>query len=100
MNCLRADNLDVLTLQYPISEALTQEYNGLMEIDLDGAVSQVSWEVGEGGVSTTASRNEEHSIWVPPYPARRRAEKLPTPLVQRVDMAPNGPVSPGLTGGM
>jgi hypothetical protein len=94
---LRAQyNLDALSLQYPVSESLTLEYNGLMGIDLDGAISQVSWEVGDNGVSTTASRNSEHSIWVPPYPARRRAENLPAPLAQRVPMAPpGGPVSPG-----
>jgi hypothetical protein len=65
-----------LAAQFITSAALTRDYNGIMPLQLDGAISQITWEVGGNGALTTASRNTEHSIWVPPYPARRRAEFL------------------------
>ncbi len=68
--------LDGLAAQYPTEAADTREYNGIVAIDLDGAISQVTWEVGGDGASTTASANTEHSVYVPPYPARRRSEFL------------------------
>ena len=68
--------LDGLQAQFIYGEGLTREYNGIVSVDLDGAVQQVSWEVGGNGASTTASRNTEHSPYVPPFPARRRAEFL------------------------
>jgi hypothetical protein len=68
--------VDGLAAQYPTAAALTREYNGIVPISLDGAISQVTWEIGPNGASTTASRNTEHSLYVPPYPARRRAEFL------------------------
>jgi hypothetical protein len=74
----RADYyLKGLARQYQLSQAQTIEYNGIKRIDLDGAISQVTWSVGSGGASTTASRGTEHDHWVPSYPARRRAEFLP-----------------------
>jgi hypothetical protein len=68
--------LQGLAAQYQIKGGQTVEYNGIRAIDLDGAIAQVTWTVGPGGASTTASRNAEHHVWVPPYPARRRAELL------------------------
>lgn len=64
-------------LQFQIKGGLTVEYNGIEPIRLDGKTQQVSYRV-EGGVGTmtTASTNMEHSTWVPPFPARRRAENL------------------------
>ncbi|TXH18984.1 MAG: hypothetical protein E6R03_01275 [Hyphomicrobiaceae bacterium] len=50
-------------------------YNGIQPIDLDGAIAQVSWEVGDGA-TTTASRNVEHDMSIPPLNARRRRENL------------------------
>jgi hypothetical protein len=66
-----------LAAQYNTSAAQTLEYNGIKAIQLDGAIQQVTWTVGEGGASTVASRNTEHHLYVPPYAARRRAEFLP-----------------------
>lgn len=78
---------DSLKLQFLPSTAETREYNGFMAIDLDGAISQVTWECGPDGCFTVASRNSEHSIFMPPYPARRRAENLPpAPTTNRIDL--------------
>ena len=68
--------LDGLKAQYITAAADTREYHGIVAIDVDGAISQVTWSAGPGGASTTASVNTEHAIWFPPYPARRRAEFL------------------------
>jgi hypothetical protein len=68
--------LDGLAAQYLVEGGLAREYNGIRAVDCDGAIAQVTWEVGGGGARTVASRNSEHSIYVPPYPARRRAEFL------------------------
>ena len=68
--------LEGLALQYLVTGGQTAEYNGIVPVACDGAIQQATWEVGENGPKTVASRNSEHSIWVPPYPARRRAEFL------------------------
>jgi hypothetical protein len=73
----RADYyLSGLAAKYRESNAQTLTYNGIIPIDCDGAISQVSWSVGPGGAETVASYNTEHDPWVAPYPARRRAELL------------------------
>ncbi len=87
-----------LAAQYNLSNGQIIEYNGIKAIQLDGAIQQVTWSVGGQGAVTTASRNTEHEIWVPPYAARRRAEFLP-PVAQgrpqRVDMVqPGKPLVP------
>jgi hypothetical protein len=66
-----------LEASYFQAVALTNLYNGLEEIDLDGAIQQITWECSkDSGCSTRASRNTEHDFYVPPYPARRRIEGL------------------------
>jgi hypothetical protein len=62
-------------------------YNGIRLIDLDGLTQQVTWSVGAEGCTTTASQNCEHSIWISPYPQRRRQEFLAA--AQNVDEAGN-----------
>lgn len=70
--------LDALQAQFTgLDEGLVREYNGIVEIDLDGLTQQITWSVGPDGCSTHVSQNCEHSLWIPPYPARRRAEYLP-----------------------
>ncbi len=81
--------LDGLALQYNLSDAQTVEFNGVRLIDLDGAIAQVTWSIGAGGTTTTASRNTEHHFAVPPYPARRRAENIPS-LATQAAMADMG----------
>ena len=83
VNILEADPLlrsqyyaEGAVFKYVPKASLVNIYNGIMEIDLDGAISQVTWEVGPGGARTTASLNYEHNSALPPYPARRRAELL------------------------
>lgn len=58
-------------------EAGSRQYPGIVPIEPDGAITQVSWQVGGGGFSTTrASRNSEHDTDIyPPYRARRKSEK-------------------------
>lgn len=82
----RADYLlKGLELQYIPQAAQTRGYNGIRAIELDGAVSQISWSIGAQGMSTTASVGTEHSIWIPPLPARRRAEFLPPVQQQAIE---------------
>jgi hypothetical protein len=84
---VRADYyLQGMALQYNLSGGQTIQYNGIRAIDLDGAIQQVSWSVGPGGCSTTASLNTEHNWYIPPYPARRRAEYLPPFLSPRQNL--------------
>lgn len=68
--------LQGMAAQYFVAGGQTQEYNGIVAIHLDGAICQASWEIGESGCMTKASRNTEHDLWIAPYPARRRAELL------------------------
>ncbi len=78
--------LEGMVQRYLLSDAQTLDYNGIRNIQLDGAISQVSWNIGEaGGCFTVASRNTEHDYWVPSYPARRRAELLPSIAEQQRD---------------
>lgn len=60
-------------LQHAVTGGYTVGYFGLQLVPLDGAVSQVSWSIGPRAY-TTASRNQEHGVFVLPYPARRREE--------------------------
>jgi hypothetical protein len=91
--------LDGLEAQYLVEGALTREYNGIVPIDCDGAISQVTWEVGGSGASTKASRNSEHSIYVPPYRARRRAEFLAAPQQAALEARQQN-IGAGLFGGV
>ncbi len=69
--------LDGMLKKYQITNAQTIEYNGVEPIFCDGTISQVTWSIGGGSpAKTTASRNCEHSTWVPQYPTRRFAEAL------------------------
>ena len=51
-------------------------YAGLLPIQPDGAIQQITWNLGGGQGSTTrASRNVEYSPYMPSYKERRRLEK-------------------------
>lgn len=82
-----------MSLQYISDAAQTNKYNGIKAIPVDGAVGQVTWEVGENGVQTTASRNSEHSLFVPNYPARRRIEFLAPAQRWNLEIGANPPRS-------
>lgn len=77
--------LDGMILPYLPSTSQTLQYNGIVPIACDGAIGQVTWDVGGSGASTTASLNTEHEVNVPPYPARRRREYLPAIKNDRVN---------------
>lgn len=62
--------------KYQLTGGGTNQYVGIVPIDPDGFIQQVSWGIGAGGPSTTASGNSEHSAFVLPYPDRRRNENL------------------------
>lgn len=67
---------DGMVFRYQYKASLVNTYNGIVPGSLDGAVSQITWTVGEGGADTTMSLNHEHNTALPPFPARRRAELL------------------------
>ena len=54
----------------------TVEYAGIIPIEPDGAVQQVTWQVGALGATTTASRNTEHDRRVPRDCETRRQERV------------------------
>lgn len=51
-------------------------YAGLVPISLDGAIQQVSWQMGPEGCTTRASRNSEFAAAVPEHKTRRFFEVL------------------------
>ncbi len=59
-----------------VSTAADRTYAGLLPINLDGAIQQVSWSVGQSGARTRASLNHEHNPFVAPYRERRFYERL------------------------
>jgi hypothetical protein len=69
--------LDGMARKYRLEGGDSRQYIGIYPIDPDGRIQQVTWSVGQGGASTQASENSEHSDVIPTYPSRRRAENLP-----------------------
>ncbi len=65
---------------YPIEVETQGRYAGLLPIQPDGAIEQVTWEIGPP-TTTTASRNGEHSSYLAP----KRTRKLIANL-RRADM--------------
>lgn len=74
--------LEALEGKHGLDGGETRQYIGIVPIDPNGFIQQVSWSIG-GGATTTASTNTEHDEFVLPYPARRRAENLPPHKVER-----------------
>lgn len=58
------------------------QYAGLVAIRLDGAVQQVSWQVGGGPAFTRASRNEEYDVHLLSYDRKREVEKQEAALAK------------------
>lgn len=65
---------EVDSYQVPSSESRT--YIGLLPIQLDGAINQVTWSISDRGTITQASRNSEHSTTIPPYAVRKRWDDI------------------------
>lgn len=79
-----------LAWQTVISEYLSQSraestsYAGLLPIQCDGAIAQVSWTIGaDGKAKTRASRNREELFITSSYRERRLAEKISEQLRPR-----------------
>lgn len=71
--------MDAMVLKYQLKPSLVNVYNGVKSMQLDGAVSQITWVVSGSpgqGTQTTASLNHEHNTAFPPYPMRVRQEGL------------------------
>ena len=67
--------LEAANQKYEIGAATDRTYAGIVPIDPDGAIQQVTWSVGGGQPATTrVSRNCEHAQYLPSYPERRRNE--------------------------
>ncbi len=62
--------------QFQLAGAAAMRYNGILPIECDGAIQQVSWDFGGEGVFTSAGYNCEHHPLVAPYPKRRYLERL------------------------
>lgn len=54
-----------------------RSYTGILPIDPDGYIREVTWSVGGGRApTTTISYNAETSPWIPTYAERKKAKKL------------------------
>lgn len=67
-------HLNAAGQKHKLTIASERTYAGIVNIAPDGAVQQVTWSVGGGPATTQASRNSEHSQYVPDFPERRRRE--------------------------
>jgi hypothetical protein len=67
--------LDAAELDYATTTALTMKYPGLRVIELDGAVQQVSLQIGTSGAWTTISRGNELPNMGRSYLMMRRLER-------------------------
>jgi hypothetical protein len=62
--------------KYELVGVQERAWNGLVPVWCDGAIQQVTWSIDESGVSTHASRNSEHNLYVPSLPERLRLEYI------------------------
>lgn len=65
-----------MAAKYQTTAAQVQTWNGIVPVDPDGVVQQVSWSIGPAGIYTTAGTNSEFSTYLPAYSARRQRENL------------------------
>ncbi|ANS03337.1 hypothetical protein [uncultured Mediterranean phage uvDeep-CGR2-KM19-C37] len=68
--------LDAVESSFMTTESVDLQYAGIIPIDLDGAIQQVTWHVGPPAATTRASRGSEHEIDIPSYDQRRQQEGL------------------------
>lgn len=69
--------------KYQADEAADRAYAGVVPIDPDGAIQQVTWTTGPAP-TTRASRNTEHNLYIPSYEGRRRLENTGLDNYQRI----------------
>lgn len=69
--------LTAAAAKYQVKPALTRTYAGLVAVDPDAAVEQVTWSFGVGRPpTTTVSVGTEHDAYQSPYQERRRSEAV------------------------
>jgi hypothetical protein len=51
-------------------------YPGIIDLDPDGAIKQITWRIGLSGPTTQASRNTEHAWWLMPYQKYRYEKRM------------------------
>ena len=70
-----AYHIQAANARYEAKGSEDRTYAGIIGIEPDGAIQQVTWSVGGGQPAITrASRNNEHALFIPRYPERRRNE--------------------------
>jgi hypothetical protein len=67
--------LDAAEQEYEVSTPQTIRYCGLVPVELDGAIGQVSFSIGPAGTTTTAVRNNESPLPARSYQQMRRMER-------------------------
>ena len=74
--------LDAALAEYQQPSPRSMTYAGWLGIGPDGAISQVTWSVGDDGFATTrASRNREEALSTPSHAERRLYEKIRAAIV-------------------
>ena len=72
--------LDAMQKRFTPEPSTDVQYAGILgksQLDLDGAIQQITYTLGNGQAAITrASRNAEHSDFTPSFYERRRREKL------------------------
>lgn len=68
--------INAALLEYQTTTPLDVTFMGLVPIAVDGAITQVTWEVGPSGATTRVSRDTEWNPAVPTYRERRLIERL------------------------
>lgn len=64
--------IDAALRDYDVKGAGQKKYPGILPVDPDGALQQITWEVGGGNAPfTTVSRNSEHAYWLPSLSKQR-----------------------------
>ncbi len=68
--------LDAAESVFEAAETQTVTYAGIVPLQPDGAIRQVTWQVGRSGATTTASRNTEHDSGRLRHADARRRERI------------------------
>lgn len=74
--------------KYDLKGGLERVYRGIVAVDLDGAIQQVTWSIGGGQPAMTrASRQFEHSAYIPTFPERLKIQYLGPAQRRKLDLA-------------
>jgi hypothetical protein len=67
--------LDALAAEYQTLTPESATYAGLVTVEPDGAIQQITFSRTAEGITTTICRNNEQVLWCLPYKERRQLEK-------------------------